>query len=250
MFTEKVGHSPAFELHMQESGLTPGNADGGATDVISVDYHGRTQTHFDALCHMFWDGEIYNGFSAQVVTDKGCGKDSVINAKNGVFTRGVLIDFPWLFGSKYLTGSRAIYPEDLDAWEKKSGVKIQSGDAVFIRVGRWARWDEAKGEWDPYKEGAGLHISSMEWLKKRNISLLGSDMVSDVVPSPVERNWSGGPVHKAAINAMGVPLIDNCDLEAVGQYAAAHLRWDFLLTLAPLAIDGGTGSPVNPTATF
>jgi len=247
LFTEKVGKTPAFELHMVNTG-TPGS--GGALDVLSIDYHGRTQTHFDALCHQFWDGEMYNGYAQGEVTDKGCAKDSVIQVKNGVFTRGVLIDFPWLYGTKYLTGSRAILPADLDAWEKKTGVKIQSGDAVFIRVGRWARWDDAKGGWDPYKEGAGLHVTSMAWFKKRDIALLASDMVSDVVPSGVEGVTGGGPVHKAAIVELGVPLIDNCDLEAVGEYAAANKRWDFLLTMAPLAIGGGTGSPINPIATF
>src|ERR1700733_8730541 len=57
LFTEKVGKTPAFELHMVNTG-TPGS--GGALDVLSIDYHGRTQTHFDALCHQFWDGEMYN----------------------------------------------------------------------------------------------------------------------------------------------------------------------------------------------
>jgi hypothetical protein len=49
---------------------------------------------------------------------------------------------------------------------------------------------------------------------------------------------------------MGVPILDNCDLEAVGEAAAARRRWAFLLTVAPLAVEGGTGSPVNPLATF
>ena len=31
------------------------------------------------------------------------------------------------------------YPEDLDAWEKKAGVKVGAGDVVFIRTGRWGR---------------------------------------------------------------------------------------------------------------
>jgi hypothetical protein len=58
------------------------------------------------------------------------------------------------------------------------------------------------------------------------------------------------PVHLIAIVAMGLPILDNCDLEAISEAAAARERWTFLLTVAPLAVEGGTGSPVNPVATF
>jgi len=245
VITVKIGTSPAFEQRMVHTGLTPGAE--SSSDAYSVQYHGHTQTHLDALCHFFYEGQMYNGFPQTDVTEKGAAKLSVINVKNGIFTRGVIMDFPWLFGSKYLAGSRAIYPEDLEAWEKKTGVKIQSGDAVFIRTGRWARWD-AEGEWDMKAQAAGLNVTSMRWFKKRDIAVLGSDMVADVAPSGVEGVRM--PVHLVAINAMGLIILDNCDLESVGEYATAHHRWDFLLTVAPLAVATGTGSPVNPTATF
>jgi hypothetical protein len=50
--------------------------------------------------------------------------------------------------------------------------------------------------------------------------------------------------------AMGLRLFDNLDLEAVAAEAARQKRWEFLLTAAPLAVEGGTGSPLNPIATF
>jgi len=49
---------------------------------------------------------------------------------------------------------------------------------------------------------------------------------------------------------LGVHVIDNCDLEALADAAAARNRWEFLFTAAPLSIIGGTGSPINPIATF
>jgi hypothetical protein len=49
---------------------------------------------------------------------------------------------------------------------------------------------------------------------------------------------------------MGIPIFDNCDLEALSQAAAQRHRYTFLLTAAPLAVPGGTGSPINPIATF
>ena len=97
-------------------------------------------------------------------------------------------------------------------------------------------------------EAAGLNVSSMQWFKKRDIAVLASDMVADVAPSGVEGVRM--PVHLVAITAMGLIILDNCDLEALGEYVSAHQRRDFLLTVAPLAVETGTGSPVNPIATF
>ena len=58
------------------------------------------------------------------------------------------------------------------------------------------------------------------------------------------------PVHMLSIIAMGAPILDNCDFEAVSAEARKRKRWTFLLTVDPLAVGGGTGSPINPIATF
>jgi len=245
VITEEVGVSKPFEHRMVETGQTPGA--GSCADIYSVQYHGFTQTHLDALCHVFYKGQMYNGFSQQEATDKGAAKLSVIQMKNGIFTRGVLMDLPRLFGATYLEGARAIYPSDLEAWEKKTGVKIEAGDAVFIRTGRWARW-HAQGHWDFERDSAGLHASCMPWFKQRDPALLGSDLALDVMPSGVEGVRL--PVHLITIVALGIPILDDCDLEVLGEAAASRSRWDFLLTLAPLAVEGGTGAPINPTATL
>jgi kynurenine formamidase len=241
----KAFNSPPFEHKMLKTGQAPG-ADGSG-DRYSVEYHGFTQTHMDSLCHLFYNGQMYNGYSGKEVTDKGAQKLSVINFKNGIFTRGVLLDFPYVFGVKYLEGRRAIYPEDLDAFEKKTGVRIQSGDAILIDTGRWARY-AAQGEWDAMKGSAGLDTSCMPWLKKRDVAVVGSDLASDVMPSGIEGVEM--PVHMLSIIAMGAPILDNCDFEAVSAEARKRKRWTFLLTVEPLAVDGGTGSPINPIATF
>jgi len=244
----RVLGSSAFEHEMVKTGQTPGSQN--SEDRYSVQYHGFNVTHLDALCHFFHGAEMYNGFPIKEVTDKGAAKLSVINMKNGIFTRGVLMDFPRLFGVEYLKGARPIYPEDLDAWEKKAGIKVGSGDAILIRTGRWKRY-KAEGEWDALSNSSGLDVSCMPWLKKRDVAVLGSDLASDVMPSGVEGAGLGFlPVHLIAIVALGVPILDNCDFEALSDAAAARKRWTFLLTVAPLAVEGGTGSPVNPIATF
>jgi kynurenine formamidase len=216
------------------------------TDSFAVAHHGIIHTHLDALCHFSYKGALYNGFSAKEVTTKGAGKLSIEAARNGIFARGVLIDMPELKGVAYLEPDVAIYPEDLDAWEKKSGVRVRAGDVVFVRTGRWARRKD-KGPWS-MEQRAGLHATSVAWLHKRDIAALGSDASSDVRPSGVE--GIAQPVHTLVIVAMGTPIFDNCDLELVSKEAKKRKRWDFLLTASPLTVPGATGSALNPIALF
>ena len=217
------------------------------SDSYQVAYHGYGHTHLDALCHIVHNGKMYNGVPASVVTAKGAGKLSVFGLRNGIFARGVLMDIPELKGVPYLEPGTPIYPEDLDAWEKKSGVRVRAGDVLLIRTGRWTLRDK-KGPWDVGAKTAGLHVSCARWMKQRDITILGSDAASDVIPSGVEGVQQ--PVHQLAIVAMGVPIFDNCDLEELSRTAKRLNRWEFLVTAAPLAVEGGTGSPLNPIATF
>jgi kynurenine formamidase len=218
-----------------------------SVDQFQILFHGYQHTHLDALCHMFWNGRMYNGFPQEEVTQKGAAKLAIQNLKQGIFTRGVLIDIPQLKGVKYLEPGTPIYSEDLEAWEKKAGLKLTAGDAVFIRTGRWARREE-KGPWNVSENSAGLHASCAKWLKARDVALLGSDAASDVLPSGIES--VSHPIHQLALIALGVHIFDNCDLEALSEAAAKRKRWEFLLTAAPIPLTGGTGSPLNPIATF
>ena len=155
-------------------------------DRYAVSYHGYAHSHIDALCHILYKDQTYNGYArADVNTDKGCTKLGIQNLKNGIVTRGVLVDIPRLRNLPYLEPGTPIYVEDLEAWEKKSGLKIASGDAVLVRTGRWAR-REKLGPWNVGQSAAGLHASVAPWIKARGVALLGGDVASDVVPSMVE----------------------------------------------------------------
>ena len=235
-----------FEHEMLQTGL---KGDGmWSMDSYKVQYHGFAHTHMDALCHLFHNGRMYNGFPITEVGPQGAGKLSIQHVRDGIITRGILIDIPRLKGVRFLEPGTPVYPEDLDAWVKRANVTVRSGDVVFIRTGRWARRDLV-GPWDAMTEGlAGLHGSCAKWLKQRDIAMLGSDAAADVMPSGIE--GSAVPVHLLMLHAMGVPLFDNCDLEAVAKQADQLERWEFLLTASPLVVEGGTGSPLNPIATF
>jgi kynurenine formamidase len=246
--TEKekaIDNQDPFKHEMNWTGQnTPGQF---SLDTYTVLYHGYAHTHMDALCHMFYRGKMYNGFPQDVVTKDGAGKIAITNVKQGIFARGILMDLPRLKGLKYLEPKTPIYPEDLEGWEKQAGVKVGAGDVVFIRTGRWARRAE-KGPWDVAQESAGLHASCTRWLRQRDVAMVGSDAASDVMPSGVEGVQQ--PIHQLLLVAMGVMIFDNCDLEALSEAAANKKRWEFLLTAAPLPVTGGTGSPLNPIATF
>lgn len=218
-----------------------------AVDTYTMTFHGASITHFDALSHMAYQGKVYNGYAKSEINRSGAHRLAVDAYKNGFFSRGILMDIPRLKGLKYLALSTPIYPSDLDAWEKRAGIRAGPGDIVFIRTGRWARRAE-KGPWDTDRQSAGLHVSCARWFKQRDIAMLGSDVHAELMPSPVA--GIAYPIHQLLLIAMGVPMLDNCDLEALGDAAAARQRWEFLLTAAPLSVPLGTGSPLNPMATF
>lgn len=231
---------------MTGAGTDPGAT--GSGDYLAIRFHGYAHTHIDALCHMFWDGKLYNGHDQRAITSQGAGVGSIAAAEGGIVTRGVLIDAPRLRGRPWLEPGEALYPEDLEAAEMAEGVRLEEGDALLVYTGRWRRREE-KGPWDVNAEGlAGLHAACLPWLHARGVALLGGDGVSDVMPSGFPA--VGLPIHRVGIVAMGLHLLDNCDLEALAEACAARSRWEFLLLVAPLRIPGGTGSPVNPIAVF
>jgi kynurenine formamidase len=216
-------------------------------DEYTVFFHGVAHTHFDALSHVFHDGQMYNGVPESAVKPDGTTALAVTAYSEGLFTRGVLVDIAWLRNVPYLDPSTVIYPADFDAWEKKTGVHIQSGDAVFVRTGRWA-YRAAKGPWDIGTHAAGLSALCARWLKQRDVAVLGSDSSHDAAPSGIP--GVSFPVHQLLIVAMGMPLFDQCDLEELAKAAASRNRWTFLFTAAPIRVTGGTGGPINPIATF
>ena len=68
----------------------------------------------------------------------------------------------------------------------------------------------------------------------------------DAAPNEYDIPWS---VH-GVIFAYGVALLDNSLLEPLANACAEEGRYEFMLTINPLNVVGGTGSPVNPIAVF
>ncbi len=214
-------------------------------DRLELDYHGGFFTHLDALCHVVYQDRIYNGLDfRQTITQDGCAQLAITGLKDGIVTRAVLIDVPRLRGVPYLEPGTRVYREDIEAWERQAGVKVGPGDALLVRTGRWALRRAPSG----VGPGAGMDASFLPLLKDRDVALFGSD-TSHELPNNIP-GLDLTVIHKFTIVARGMNLLDNLDLEAAAEVAARLKRWEFMLTVNPLRIPKGTGSPVNPLALF
>jgi len=219
----------------------------GTRDYLGGVWHGFAQTHLDALCHAFANpNQMYNGIPTAEVTAAGCGKlDIGAIAERGVAGRGVLLDVGALRGGALRGGSlepgTAIMVADLEEAARRQRVEIRSGDILLVRTGAGTR--------NTRERRAGLHPECLPWVKEKQIALLVSDGDSDVAPLPAFDRWSSA-FHAIAIPHLGMPLVDNADLDAAARICAERARWDFLLVVAPWRMTGATSSPVNPIAIF
>jgi kynurenine formamidase len=218
-----------------------------AKDYIGLDYHNDSHSHIDALCHVAFDGALYNGRSSASFDPQGATVHTIEAVKNGLVGRGVLLDVPRLRGVSWLEPGDHVFPEDLEAAEREQGVTVAAGDILLIRTGHGRRLDEL-GPWETAKAKAGLHPSTVRFLAERRIAALGSDGNSDTAPSRTE--GIAFPVHTLTLNAMGVHLLDYLQLEELVGVCEREGRWEFLFVGVPLRIVGGTGSPLNPLAIF
>jgi len=258
--TKPALDNPSPVLHHMTGTFVEGH--GG--DFFAISSHGFTTTHIDALCHVFHEGKLYNGYSAETVTPHGAMQLGLHHMQSGIATRGVLLDIAAVRGVEALEPGEPIFPEDLEAAEDAGGFKVQSGDALLIRTGRW-RWRELHGPWRLGERAAGLDASCLSWIHQRQVSILGCDGFSDVMPSRIASAPKVGgssdvggvdltklglmlPIHSVSIVAMGMPLLDNLELEELAAVCTANNRWAFFFLAAPLVLENGTGSPLNPIA--
>lgn len=231
--------------HMTDLGDVEAPEPATHKDFIAADYHGKGVTHLDALSHIAYQGKLYDGRTAKEVVDAAGARFGAVSTLGALVTRGVLLDLPAVLGIRWLEPGQAVRAKDIVAAEKALDVTIGEGDAVLLRSGHVRRRTEL-GAWDADTASAGFHVDAVPLLAERAIALLGADGDSDVRPSPVDGVHS--PVHALAVAAMGVPLLDNLDLEALAAATAGTGRYEFLLVVSPLNVPGGTGSPVTPVA--
>ena len=248
---EPAPDNPHPAMHMMVNAgddcVLPGVGLETVTDFVGVAFHGMATTHIDALCHVFVDGQMYNGFACEEVKSTGARRNSILCAEDGIASRGVLLDIPLLLDLPWLESGHAIEVADLEAAESAAGLQVGEGDILLVYTGRDVR--RAKhGPWSPLEDGMpGLHPECLTWLHDRGIAVLGSDCISDTIPGQPPAGWPM-PIHQCTLVAMGVHLLDNLKLDDLAAACAENRQWDFLFQVSPLRIARGTGSPVNPVA--
>jgi kynurenine formamidase len=157
----------------------------GASEFIGMVFHGYSITHVDAPSHYFWEGQLYNGRSCNAVTSReGATVCSVEGLRDGVVSRGVLLDVALTRGVRWLEAGEGVMPEDLDAAERAAGVRVESGDILLVRTGYYGR-RLAEGPVHPLRAGnPALHAACCPWLRERGVAMIGTDTHNDVTPLP------------------------------------------------------------------
>ena len=238
----RVNERPAWHVMHLETERPYASA-----DSLHLQIHGLATTHLDSLGHMFLDGEGYNGFAMDnVVKMGGLTSLGVGVMRAGIFTRGVLLDVAAASGRDWLEPGEFVGPALLEQAERLGQVTVGAGDALFVHVGLERR-EAMFGPEDPSVR-AGLSAEAVGWLHDRQIAMFSGDCIErfpldeqDPVPMPL---------HQIGIARMGLVLLDCPSLTELLEACTRLRQQDFLLTVAPLDIPGGTGSPVNPIAVF
>jgi kynurenine formamidase len=253
---ESTADAPTPPVHfMVESGegwasgqKVSARPNAAATDYFGMIFHGATITHVDSLAHFFWEGKTYNGQPAHLVsTSLGATVCSVEQAKNGIMTRGVLVDVPMIRGIPWVERGEGVSPEDILAAEEQCGFRVEEGDVLLIRTGQLHRRD-VEGPVDRSKGSTACQAACLPLFHQRGIAMMGSDTGNDVAPAQYTRVPQ--PIHQVGITAMGLWILDNANLEDVAEACRQRNRWEFLLSIGPLRLHNTTGSPVNPIAVF
>ena len=223
-------------------------ANQAAIDYIGMVFHGVAVTHVDSLAHFFWKGKTYNGKPAHLVsTSLGATVCSVVAAKRGFISRGVLIDVPLVRGIDWLERGEGVSPEDILAAEERFGFKVREGDILLIRTGQLRRRARGTGE-GRRPDMRSSRQTGRRGLRRCGVAVMGSDTGNDV--SPAQYPNVPQPIHQVGITAMGLWILDNADLEALAEACAQRGRYEFMVSIGPLPLHNTTGSPVNPIAVF
>ncbi len=216
-----------------------------ADDKIDAFLQGSTQ--YDALGHVWYGGQIWNGYDART-TVGGLDKASVNPiAERGVVGRGILLDMARFRGKDNLDKAETFTHEDLIACAESQGTKIEKHDVLIIRTNFLRLFFE---QGDAFYEGfcePGLVYSPelVSWFQDMEIPNLVTDTIANEVTYD-PNNGTALPLHCALMRNLGVALTEICDLEKLADACAEDGEYTFLYAAAPLKVNQATGSPVNP----
>ena len=218
-------------------------------DVIHMPLQAATQ--WDALAHVHYDGELYNGCNARAcLTEKGAAKMGIEHlASPGIMSRGMLIDVARYKGVARLPIDYAISVDDLNATCAAQGIRPQKGDIILVRTGHIQTFTIDRNR--PAFNGMqpGLSFQCAEWVHEHSLAAVCADNLAvETISAEMVTSEMPLPFHMACLRDMGCPLGEMFNLDALAADCAADGRYSFLLAAPPLAVTNGFGSPVNPLA--
>jgi kynurenine formamidase len=217
-----------------------------ADDFVTMPLQCATQ--WDSLAHVFYGGQLYNGFPASTVGAAGAVRNGIDKiASSGVVSRGVLLDLARARGVERLAPGQAITPADLEAAERQTGARVGTGDVLLLRTGHLAVFTRDGDRTAYMKQMPGLGVSCVEWLHAREVAAVATD-TSAVEVIPFEEPGVALPVHALCIRDMGLTLGEMFVLDELAADCASDGVWEFLFSAPPLRVTGGVGSPLNPVA--
>lgn len=205
-----------------------------ADDSIRLAVH--TGSHVDALAHVWYGEQLYNGFPRESVAAEGalhCGVEQL----GPIVARGVLLDFA---EEGPLEDDRAITAAELEQRAEEQGVEVGAGDVVLVRTGWWSAYSGRPGQ--TFEREPGPDLEAACWLAERDVAAVGADNFAfEVMPSGLDSVFA---VHELLLRDCGIPILEGLALDEL----AHEWVYEFLFVAAPLQLVGATGSPVNPLA--
>jgi kynurenine formamidase len=208
----------------------------------------QCSTHWDALCHIFHRGRMYNGGHAKEFGSRGPQRLGIEHTAKKMVGRGVLLDVARFKGTDCLEFGYAITNKDLDDCAAAQGVTVGKGDFVIIRTGYQEQF-LASGDWQGHSSSPapGVAFENCRWLKRKDVAAIASDTYAvEVVPK-----GSFGydfPWHSVVIPSIGVTVGEMLYLKDLAEDCAQDGVYEFFFCAPPLNLPGGTGSPINPQA--
>jgi kynurenine formamidase len=207
----------------------------------------QAASQWDALSHVYYDDQLYNGFPASTVTSAGAARVSIdkVDVK-GIAGRGVLADLARARGADHLPAGTPVEPDELDDVLARQGSPVRPGDILLVRTGWWPQF-KGPGDGDRWRfEAPGLSWRCAAWLHSREIAAVAADNVA------VEVSVGGGevdlPLHLLCLRDMGMMFGEIWNLEELADDSARTGVYDCQLVAPPLRVLGAVGSPVNPVA--
>jgi kynurenine formamidase len=204
-------------------------------------------TQWDSLAHVFYDGQLWNGYPASEVTSWGAKRNAITSQAAGIAGRAVVVDVARYRGVDVLGPSEPITAEDLDAVLAAQGVEVGSGDILLLRTGWYGKFAEDRDRLAFMGTEPGLDLSCATWLREYDVAAVAADNWG----VEVFRGFAEGrmlELHQILIRNVGMTLGEMFDLDALAADSAADGVWECFLAAPPLKFTGGVGAPLNPLA--